>query len=127
MNRINVLLSPPVAFVIIAGLFTCLYIIAGKIAASSQKSKGKVSTYACGEDMPGFKFQIGYGLFFIFALFFTIMHVAALVVATLPAVSPAVFFGIFYLAAIFLSVLSMVFYVDNQESENKLTKDGEGD
>ncbi|MGB9643098.1 MAG: hypothetical protein ACP5JO_02230 [Candidatus Ratteibacteria bacterium] len=127
MNKIDILLSPPLAFVIIVGLLTFLYLMIGKMATSSRKSKEKVSTYACGEDMPGFKFQVGYGLFFIFALFFTIMHVTALVVATLPSVSPAVFFGIFYLATIFLCVLSMVFYDDGQVSENQLTEEGTSD
>jgi hypothetical protein len=35
------------------------------------------------------------------------MHVASLVVATIPS-GPIVFFGIFYIAMIFLSVLALI-------------------
>lgn len=110
MGKIDILISPPLAFLVFVVLFTVLYLVAGKFAVSGKKSKEKVSTYACGEDIPGFKFQFGYSIFFVFALFFTIMHVTALVIATLPSISPAVYFGIFYLSAIFLAVLGMMFY-----------------
>ena len=42
------------------------------------------------------KLQFGYRLFFFIALFFTMMHVAALVIATIPG-GKIVFFGIIYL------------------------------
>lgn len=115
MEKIGILISPPVAFLIMVFVFTLSYLLAGKFAASTKKSKEKISTYACGENIPGFKFQFGYNLFFIFALFFTIMHVAVLVIATLPSVSSMLYFGIFYLFAIFLSVISMMFY-DEKDS-----------
>ena len=118
MERSGILLSVPVAFVIFVILLACFYIFAGRFSSRFKKSKEKVSTYACGEDIPGIKFQFGYQLFFVFALFFTIMHVTALVIATLPSISPVVYFGIFYLAAIFLSVLSMVVYRDNDTGDN---------
>ncbi len=116
MEKISVLLSPPVAFTVVLIVLTVFYLVAGKFSPSVRKSREKLSTYACGENIPGFKFQFGYNLFFIFGLFFTIMHVTALVIATLPAVSPAVYFGIFYLAAIFLCVTGMMFY-DEKDSE----------
>ena len=68
---------------------------------------GKLTTYACGEDIPGAKVQFGYRLFFFIALFFTIMHVAALVIATVPS-GKIIFFAIIYLAMIFLSILALI-------------------
>ncbi|MCM8759200.1 MAG: hypothetical protein NC906_05455 [Candidatus Omnitrophica bacterium] len=113
MSKIDILISPPIAFLIMSLFFSVLYILAGKFALTTKRSKEKVSTYACGENIPGFKFQFGYNLFFVFALFFTIMHVAALIFATLPSGLPLVYFGIFYLFAIFLSVISMLSYIES--------------
>lgn len=107
MRPIDILLSPPIAFVIFLGLGYLIYFFAGLLAPKVNKTGGKLSTYACGEDIPGYKIQFGYRLFFFVALFFTMMHVAALVVATLPT-GPVVYFGIFYLAMIFLSVLALI-------------------
>jgi hypothetical protein len=66
-----------------------------------------LTTYACGEDIPGIKVQFGYRLFFFVALFFTIMHVAVLVVATVPS-GKVIFFAIFYLLMIFLSIMALI-------------------
>ena len=108
MNIVSdIFLSPPIAFVVFLLLSYLLYLWAGLIAPKGNKEGGKLKTYACGEDIPGFKIQFGYRMFFFIALFFTMMHVAALVVATLPK-GPFVFFGIFYLGMIFLSVLALI-------------------
>jgi NADH-quinone oxidoreductase subunit A len=106
-NTFNILLSPPIAFVIFLALFYLLYLLGGLVSPKIKKVGGKLATYACGEDIPGFKIQFGYRLFFFVALFFTMMHVAALVVATLPS-GPLVFFGVFYLGMIFLSIMALI-------------------
>ncbi len=107
MNTIDILISPPIAFLIFLALFYLIYYLAGHLAPKVKKVGGKLTTYACGEDIPGYKIQFGYRLFFFIALFFTMMHVAALVVSTLPT-GPIVFLGIFYLAMISLSVLALI-------------------
>jgi NADH-quinone oxidoreductase subunit A len=108
MNNVyDILLSPPIAFVIFLVFFYILYMLGGLVAPKVKKEGGKLATYACGEDVPGSKIQFGYRLFFFIALFFTMMHVAALVVATLPR-GPLVFLGVFYLGMIFLSVLALI-------------------
>ena len=103
----EILLSPPVAFLVFLLVFASVYWAGGRMAPKVRKAGGKLTSYACGEDIPGAKIQFGYRLFFMIALFFTMMHVAALVVATLPR-GPIVFFGLFYLGMIFLSVLALV-------------------
>lgn len=107
MNGLAFLTSPPVAFL----LFLCaagLILAVGRgMAPKPRKVGGKLETYACGEHLPGFKIQFGYRLFFFIALFFTMMHVAALVIATVPS-GKIVFFAVLYLAMIFLSILALV-------------------
>jgi NADH:ubiquinone oxidoreductase subunit 3 (subunit A) len=107
MNKFDILLSPPVAFIIFLGLTFLIYALGRGLAPKLKNVGGKLKTYACGEDIPGVKIQWGYRLFFFIALFFTIMHVAALVMATVPA-GKILFFSLIYLVMIFLSVVALV-------------------
>jgi NADH-quinone oxidoreductase subunit A len=104
---IEILLSPPLAFLLFLAVFYLIYLLAGTLAPKVNAVGGKLKSYACGEDIPGSKVQFGYRLFFFIALFFTMMHVAALVVATLPG-GPIAYFGLFYLGMIFLAVAALV-------------------
>lgn len=107
MSRFDFLISPPVAFLIFLGLGFLLYALGSRMAPKLKKQGGKLATYACGEDLPGVKLQFGYRLFFFIALFFTMMHVAALVIATVPG-GRIVFLAILYLLMIFLSIMALV-------------------
>ena len=107
MTGIGVLLSPPVAFLVFLGAAFGLYALGRGMAPKPTRTGGRVTTYACGEDIPGVKIQFGYRLFFFVALFFTMMHVAVLVIATVPAGKIA-FFALFYLVMIFLAVMALV-------------------
>jgi NADH-quinone oxidoreductase subunit A len=107
MKGLEFLVSPPVAFVLFLGLAALLFLLGKKMAPKLTKVGGKLTTYACGEDIPGTKVQFGYRLFFFIALFFTIMHVAALMIATVPAGKIALF-AVLYLLIIFLAILALV-------------------
>jgi NADH-quinone oxidoreductase subunit A len=107
MKGIDILISPPVAFVLFLIAATLLYRLGRRMAPKLNNVGGKLTSYACGEDMPGTKIQFGYRLFFFVALFFTIMHVAALVIATVPS-GKIVLFAVLYLGIIFLSILALV-------------------
>jgi NADH:ubiquinone oxidoreductase subunit 3 (subunit A) len=107
MKGLDILLSPPVAFVLILVISGLLYLLGKRMAPKLTDTGGKLTSYACGEDMPGTKIQFGYRLFFFVALFFTIMHVAALVIATAPAGKIALF-AVLYLAVVFLSILALI-------------------
>ena len=107
MKGIEVLLSPPVAFFVFLAVAFGLYALGRGMAPKLTNVGGKLTTYACGENIPGAKVQFGYRLFFFIALFFTMMHVAVLVIATVPD-GPITFFALFYLVMIFLSVMSLV-------------------
>jgi len=107
MTGIGILISPPIAFFVFLAAAFGLYALGRGMAPKLNKAGGKLTTYACGEDIPGVKIQFGYRLFFLFALFFTMMHVAVLVIATVPS-GKIIFFALFYLVMIALSVTALV-------------------
>ncbi len=107
MTGIGILLSPPIAFFFFLAAAFGLYALGRGMAPKLTRTGGKLTTYACGEDIPGVKIQFGYRLFFFIALFFTMMHVAALVIATVPS-GKIVFFALFYLVMIALSLTALV-------------------
>ena len=81
----NWLLLPPVAFTLLFFTVVIVYVLLGKLSLKGAKqTSGKFKQYACGEDIPVTLAQPDYGQFFPFALFFTIMHVVALLLATVP-------------------------------------------
>jgi len=84
------LLLTPVTFVAVLVFMMILLRLLGMISAKSVKpseKSGKLKSYACGEDVQNNRISPDYSEFFPFAFFFTIMHVLALVVATVPSVS----------------------------------------
>lgn len=88
----KILLSPPIAFVILLGTSMLISLVSKYIAAKGTISAGKEESYACGEDVQLQNVQPDYSQFFSFAFFFTIMHVVALIVATMPKhISPMAF------------------------------------
>ena len=107
MTGLGILLSPPIAFVVFLAAAFGLYALGRGMAPKLTKAGGKLTTYACGENIPGVKVQFGYRLFFFIALFFTMMHVTALVIATVPS-GKIVFFALFYLVMIVLSLTALV-------------------
>lgn len=107
MSKLDFLISTPVAFLVFLAIGFLVYALGSRLAPKLKKEGGKLATYACGEDLPGVKLQFGYRLFFFIALFFTMMHVAALVIATIPG-GKIVFFGIIYLLMIFLSIMALI-------------------
>lgn len=77
----------PITFVVVMIIMMIILRILGTVAPSvkTPKNSGKLKAYACGEDVKNHRIAPDYSEFFPFAFFFTIMHVLALVVATVPA------------------------------------------
>ena len=110
MNRMNVaefILFPPVAFVIFLTVGVLIEICGSSLAAKGKTSGGKKTQYACGEDVPAQRVQPDYSDFFPFALFFSIIHVTALIMATLPSGNIALM-GILYLAGVAISLYTLM-------------------
>lgn len=79
------LLIPPVAFLIVWAAMALLERASRKLAVRDvPNTEGKTKAYACGETPETHRVMPDYSQFFPFAFFFTIMHVVALIVATVP-------------------------------------------
>ena len=103
MDVIAVLASPFVVFggMVVAGWL--MYWWSGRVAPPFRPTGGKAKAYTGGEDLPGQVFRPGYQFFHV-ALFFTLLHVAAIVVATAPSdVLP--WGSLVYLAVVSLAVV----------------------
>lgn len=101
----KILLSPPVAFVILLAVIMLLTYISKFMAAKGTVSAGKEEAYASGEDFKVHKVQPNYSQFFPFAFFFTIMHVVTLIVATVPKEISLMAFIYVFIALLALLIL----------------------
>lgn len=82
---LKILLVPPVAFVIIFLVMVIFSVILNRCASRKRENPSESEkAYACGEDFKDHLIQPDYSQFFPFAFFFTILHVVALVIATVP-------------------------------------------
>jgi NADH:ubiquinone oxidoreductase subunit 3 (subunit A) len=81
----KLLVSPPVVFIIILIVCWILSFLFSKLAIRSNKpAGGKGEAYACGEDTYNHLAQPDYSNFFPYAFFFTLAHVATLIITTGP-------------------------------------------
>ena len=82
----EIIVSPPVAFALLLVFILAAILAAGRLAPRVERrpGDGKDQAYACGEEFDGHLIQPDYSQFFPFAFFFTILHVAALMLATIP-------------------------------------------
>jgi NADH:ubiquinone oxidoreductase subunit 3 (subunit A) len=101
----SVFLSPPFALTVFMALAYGLYRLGGKIAARGKNDPGKHQPYACGEDLGLSQVKLTYHAFFKLALMFGILHLASLVIATLPASGTSRRLATLYLVGIGISVL----------------------
>ncbi len=103
----NVLLSPPMAFFVILLAALGLSLAWSRLAPRPRKvPAGRAEPYACGEDSVHHMIQPDYSQFFPFAFYFTILHVAALMAATVPAVTWGTFFiAVVYVAGVIVGLL----------------------
>ena len=105
----NILLYPPFGFLI--ALITVIIfgaiikIFEPKINRKDDSSK----TYACGEDFPAQKLNPGYEEFFPWAIFFTVLHIAALMLMTLAFTSGIPFMVPLIYTIIILIILTILF------------------
>jgi len=104
----GILTSPPMVF--FAVLLACgvLYAVLTPLRLRNPNAPGGLcKPYACGEEFKGHMLP-DYGQFFPFAFFFTILHVVALTVTTIPTETHGSFaIAVLYLvgAVVGLSVL----------------------
>lgn len=75
----NILLSPPIAFLLFLLLVGALSGMGRLLAGPGQHTELKSSTYSSGEAPPTEMAAPGYRPFFVVALFFAILHLGVLV------------------------------------------------
>lgn len=102
MNEEIIALSPLLAFVVFLIVGYLLYLLGGRLGLKLRPETGKLLSYYCGEDVPGGKVKQSYGFFHV-AFFFTILHVTALMIATMPGGNFALL-GVAYILAVAISV-----------------------
>ncbi len=100
----QILLTPPIAFVIYLGLAALLSAAGSKLAGPVKTSPLKSSTYSSGERPPTRLAAPGYRPFFVVALFFAVLHLGALVLGT-GHFSPGM---LVYLLGLALALLALI-------------------
>jgi NADH:ubiquinone oxidoreductase subunit 3 (subunit A) len=78
----NILLSPPLAFLIYIPLVFAIFFVGRGLAGKGHPSEGKSSLYSSGEEAPTTLAAPGYRPFFLVAFFFAILHLGMLVLGT---------------------------------------------
>ena len=93
------LLAPPVAFIIILIAVSLLSRLFSRLSFKPKKHTfGERQSYACGEENYDSSAQPDYSVFFPYAFFFTLAHVATLIMSTLPKENIQTFImGAFYI------------------------------
>jgi len=102
--------SIPMAFlVILAGCTLLLFLWSRCSSRVVRRDNGSRKAYACGEEFEGHMIQPDYSQFFSFALFFTILHVVALMIATVPRETPEILsFAVLYLFGAVVGLLILL-------------------
>jgi NADH-quinone oxidoreductase subunit A len=99
----KILFNPPVTFSIVLIFVIVLSKLLSGLAFKNKKrpTSGSRESYACGEDVKDHLAQPDYSEFFPFAFFFTIAHVATLILTTVPMQT----FSTFAMAMVYLTVV----------------------
>jgi len=110
----NILLFPPVVFIISLLFVAALSLLLSPLSAKPARVSGsaKHKPYGCGEDVPADQAKAvpDYQGFFPFAIFFTLLHVAGLMLATwsFNPLSAGVELAVGYAAAVMV-ILAILF------------------
>ena len=90
----KILTSIPFIFALSLLVGLILYGISNRIAPKGKKTPGKLAPYACGEDLPPLRLQVNVERFFLYAVFFLIFDILAVIMATSlarPGILPAIY------------------------------------
>ena len=103
----KLLMTPPVSFIVILVVSWALSYLSSFLSFKKGKvTEGGKRSYACGEDIYDNMARPDYSQFFIFAFFFTLAHVATLMITTMPKAGLDSFFiAIMYIIVGLVSIL----------------------
>lgn len=100
----EILLTPPLAFLIYIPLVLIIYWIGKQLAGPAQENEVKSSAYGSGEEAPKTMAAPGYKPFFVIALFFAVLHLGVLVLG-LGSFTPAV---VPFLVGLMLALIALL-------------------
>jgi NADH-quinone oxidoreductase subunit A len=102
------LLVPPIAFIIILSVSWLLSFLFSRLSFKPGKhSLGECKSYACGEENYNHMAHPDYSNFFPFAFFFTLAHVATLIMTTDPVAT----LGTLVMAALYIIGAALGLYI----------------
>jgi NADH:ubiquinone oxidoreductase subunit 3 (subunit A) len=116
-NLMAILASPPVIFIVFMLTGWLLLAGANRIAAKGEDSQGKHMHYSCGEDLDVPSFNMNYHQFFRLALLFGILHIVALVIATIPVGSDIRFLPVLYLVSAGIAMYILLEHDERKKSD----------
>lgn len=104
------LLSPPGAFIVMIIFVALLSYLFSKLSFRGKKrTGGSEEPYACGEDDYDHMAQPNYSQFFPFAFFFTIAHVATLMLTSLPVETLKIMvMALIYISAVIVGLVILL-------------------
>ncbi|HPA71969.1 MAG TPA: NADH-quinone oxidoreductase subunit A [Spirochaetota bacterium] len=96
----ELLLSPPIVFIMVLAISAGALALFSRLAYRSKvRNDAKHEPYSCGEELPSHLIQPDYSQFFHFAFYFTILHVVALFISTVPTeTAGAIAIALLYIA-----------------------------
>lgn len=102
------LIAPPIAFIIILMITWAVSYLFSKLSfRPAKRAPGEGESYACGEAGYDHMAQPDYSDFFPFAFFFTLAHVATLIMTTVPTEN----LQTFIMAAIYIIGATVGLYI----------------
>ncbi len=106
--HIDLLSSVPFIFIVCVSAGLIIYFVGSIVGRTGEKTDGKATPYACGEELPPRRFQVDVEEFLIYAVYFLIFDVFAFILATSLGTMgyfPVVYTIIVLMAVIFLRPL----------------------
>jgi NADH:ubiquinone oxidoreductase subunit 3 (subunit A) len=101
---VEILLSPPFAFLIYIPLVLVVVWFGRQLAGPSKVDASKSSVYGSGEEAPNFNAAPGYEPFFLVALFFAILHLGMLVLG----LASASMIAVIYLVGLAIGLIALI-------------------
>lgn len=102
---------PPITFIITLMIVLLIAKLLKTFEPKTKLTPEKTKTYACGEDFPSQKITPSYEEFYPYAIFFTILHVAALMIMTIAFSNEISFIVPMIYSTIIAIMLSIIFIV----------------
>ncbi len=103
----NMIVSVPLVFIFFLAVVSLGYILLSNLSARGKDQEEKYLPYTGGQKISSGDPQLSYQTFFRLGLLFGVVHVAALVLATLPLNWHEHQIGLIYLAGIAISAFAL--------------------